>query len=1377
MSSKMSDGFDFPVGKPDAQGYYNAQSFLDKSYKNIPHLGDDWNGTGGGNTDLGDPVFAVSNGEVVYCNSARGWGNVVIIRHQIPDTSEMESLYAHLDQVDVALNQIITKGNKIGTIGTGGGLYKAHLHFEIRNSDCASWGKPGVGYSTNHSGWVNPTQYINDNRKFHGFAAQYHSQADYPVLKQGDSGEWWIKFKNTGVETWENHNQNNRITKIALGTYSHPDSNEGVEFNSDWPGKHRLSILEEKSVEPGQIGLFKFKLQAPFDKPPGEYKIQLTPKTPAGWLKQSDGGALNCFVIVTVQSAEIVDSDSEFLPESFLGNNPYFSNSSTCTQYSSITPESWSTLQTKVTLRDDPIYQFKKDLESSKKECYHIRIKLIDEYKMDSNRHLKDLNGLNYQLTFFSDAELKTVKQGQMKNNMIAECDILRQNKVQISIGLFSNTENNDSSTCLMLNESIDADKVIAEKVLIQPDPLYFNVSTSYTYEIEISLLPYQAIILYPSMGCPLVCYQNEPLSLLIASKHHIPPNPLQVNRQLNILNWARNKKKCSKKLLYESVESTINYITIEKVECSSNNTVDCSNDDSERIGLKKAIIYNQIKQSLDQNDYSHYYQITLKPDNNSDGLSNVNDYCQKTGVFHIAWMNPPDVEHEECYEDTMDQILIKKNLINEHGPKIYKNGTYLPKVSSSGSGTYRISFMDQSCPLQIFHPVFIIKKNDYVNIAHMSDLHIVNRHCIINKSGARVINGNRESKSSTVGSMVNVAFNSVQDLMNTVGNSDDIDVLIITGDLIDYVRDYYPEDHILDTRSGEKDILKVRSECDLSGDVTADNSSYQMYSSYLTFLSLLHNFYMKYKKPVFIVTGNHEVYRDPFGISPRIGFGMFRANEGIPADHNLTIYEAILAFGDSYDTVVTKFNFKSELFVWYYTLVCPFTDYIYEFLNQVLIGLGWGQSEEMISYDQIPAKIPLSPKYYVYKNTIDCDAQGVTHLPRANESISDKQKDLIEYVIENDKKTGKVKKRILFSHFTYASYNTNIADRGGLEGDIEYDMFQDYSNYDMGTFQVNRKKVYESYIQSNHINIFLSGHSHRRGLYQFQRICKWGDNSIKVKSYHFPCALSICQKNDNKIACRFSCKMPVFVVSDSAGSIPKKNYNNEFYSQGATKPSVSIVKFNSDGTYFDVFAVETGLSSAKPRFAVSLDYLDIIEKHKTVFQQFDGFLIDRKPDEIRFSVCLIDQKVSFLESISIHKSVYGYWLTISNRIILPGDKDEGIFLVGSQESNYVEINRETGKQTVFTNFELFKFIVATDTHKELYMKIKFIKREYDPFGGKIENFEEQYGHYDYDSEWCFPIRVSSWKDYYFTIGWARKYFIKRIAAEKPSKKRLEQNS
>ncbi|MFK7756106.1 MAG: M23 family metallopeptidase [Flavobacteriales bacterium] len=153
-----SDGFDFPVGAPNCQGYYNAQPF-GENY----HLGDDWNGVGGGNTDLGDPVYAAGNGYVseVY-DAGGGWGNVVRIIHQVSDSSYMETLYAHLQTMEVTEGDGIKKGTQLGTIGNADGAYLAHLHFELRSTPLM--GLNG-GYSTDTTGYTDPTKYIQSNRR------------------------------------------------------------------------------------------------------------------------------------------------------------------------------------------------------------------------------------------------------------------------------------------------------------------------------------------------------------------------------------------------------------------------------------------------------------------------------------------------------------------------------------------------------------------------------------------------------------------------------------------------------------------------------------------------------------------------------------------------------------------------------------------------------------------------------------------------------------------------------------------------------------------------------------------------------------------------------------------------------------------------------------------------------------------------------------------------------------------------------------------------------------------------------------------------------------------------------------------------------------
>lgn len=154
---KMTDGFDFPVGKPDAKKYYNAQKFGVNE-----HLGDDWNGVGGGNTDLGDPIYSIGKGYVTHAkNIYGGWGNVIRIVHYIDNDNQVESVYAHCNEIFVKKGEYVTKGQKIGTIGNNDGKYLAHLHFEIRNEV----GMPiGGGYSSITKGYLDPTNFIRNNR-------------------------------------------------------------------------------------------------------------------------------------------------------------------------------------------------------------------------------------------------------------------------------------------------------------------------------------------------------------------------------------------------------------------------------------------------------------------------------------------------------------------------------------------------------------------------------------------------------------------------------------------------------------------------------------------------------------------------------------------------------------------------------------------------------------------------------------------------------------------------------------------------------------------------------------------------------------------------------------------------------------------------------------------------------------------------------------------------------------------------------------------------------------------------------------------------------------------------------------------------------------
>lgn len=156
----LTDGFDFPVGAPNAKGYYNAQKFGVNN-----HLGDDWNGVGGGNTDFGDPIYSVGKGRVTEVSQFYGgWGKVVRVAYSFQENNtekQVESLYAHMDSVFVKNGDILNRGQKLGTIGNAEGIYLSHLHFEIRNKIALPLGQ---GYSKDQTGYLDPTKFIKAHR-------------------------------------------------------------------------------------------------------------------------------------------------------------------------------------------------------------------------------------------------------------------------------------------------------------------------------------------------------------------------------------------------------------------------------------------------------------------------------------------------------------------------------------------------------------------------------------------------------------------------------------------------------------------------------------------------------------------------------------------------------------------------------------------------------------------------------------------------------------------------------------------------------------------------------------------------------------------------------------------------------------------------------------------------------------------------------------------------------------------------------------------------------------------------------------------------------------------------------------------------------------
>jgi murein DD-endopeptidase MepM/ murein hydrolase activator NlpD len=75
----------------------------------------------------------VEQGEVIYSNQLRGYGNIVIVRHG----GGIVSVYAH-NQANLAQEgQQVARGEIIARVGSTGRVTGPHLHFEIRKNNSA----------------------------------------------------------------------------------------------------------------------------------------------------------------------------------------------------------------------------------------------------------------------------------------------------------------------------------------------------------------------------------------------------------------------------------------------------------------------------------------------------------------------------------------------------------------------------------------------------------------------------------------------------------------------------------------------------------------------------------------------------------------------------------------------------------------------------------------------------------------------------------------------------------------------------------------------------------------------------------------------------------------------------------------------------------------------------------------------------------------------------------------------------------------------------------------------------------------------------------------------------------------------------------------
>ncbi len=76
---------------------------------------------------MGDSVLSAGDGTVIYANSMRGYGNLIIIAHG----NDIVTAYAHLQHINVKEQQKVKQGQTIASLGNTQSE-QVKLHFEVR---------------------------------------------------------------------------------------------------------------------------------------------------------------------------------------------------------------------------------------------------------------------------------------------------------------------------------------------------------------------------------------------------------------------------------------------------------------------------------------------------------------------------------------------------------------------------------------------------------------------------------------------------------------------------------------------------------------------------------------------------------------------------------------------------------------------------------------------------------------------------------------------------------------------------------------------------------------------------------------------------------------------------------------------------------------------------------------------------------------------------------------------------------------------------------------------------------------------------------------------------------------------------------------------
>lgn len=214
------------------------------------HMGEDWNGKCGNDTDEGYPLLAIADGEVAFVDNTgtvSGQGKRLYIRHTFPYAHNttgvmvVENAMLHLQGMGTGIvnGAKVKKGQTVAHLGKSG-TGSAHLHWEMRYDLSSSTPSSANPYNpvltiSNALKYLPPSLVVDDRRYYHTWSANNSTWSYYKPLGNSPSSIAYV-VKDSVHKSLKNAVDAGRITsrniqfKKSDGKWYYYTSNVDAHF-------------------------------------------------------------------------------------------------------------------------------------------------------------------------------------------------------------------------------------------------------------------------------------------------------------------------------------------------------------------------------------------------------------------------------------------------------------------------------------------------------------------------------------------------------------------------------------------------------------------------------------------------------------------------------------------------------------------------------------------------------------------------------------------------------------------------------------------------------------------------------------------------------------------------------------------------------------------------------------------------------------------------------------------------------------------------------------------------------------------------------------------------------------------------------------------